>query len=206
MNIARDPFVVALTGGIASGKSAVTRRFEAHGIAVYDADIAARDVVRPGSEGLAAIAEAFGDEVIDSNGSLNRARMRQIVFADDHARKVLERITHPRVRAWLRDHVTEDRGPYCMLAIPLLAENRDQYRWVDRVLVVDAPVALQLQRLVKRDGIDETLAQRMIDRQASREKRLDMAHDVIVNDGEEAQLDAQVEALHQRYLALAASR
>lgn len=199
-------YVVALTGGIASGKSAVTRRFEAHGIGVYDADVAAREVVKPGSEGLAAIVQTFGAGVLDAQGGLDRAAMRRRVFADDMARRQLEAITHPRVRTWLRERAAADAGPYCLLAIPLLAENIAHYRWVDRVLVVDAPASVQLERLVRRDGIDEALARRMIERQATREERLALADDLIENTGEESALDAAVEALHQRYLALAKDR
>lgn len=200
---AHRAYVVALTGGIASGKSAVTRRFEALGASVYDADLAAREVVKPGSEGLAAIVQAFGPGVLDAQGQLDRAAMRRRVFADDMARHTLEGITHPRVRRWLREHAEADRGPYCLLAIPLLAENIAHYRWVDRILAVDAPESVQLERLVRRDGIDETLARSMIARQASREQRLALADDVIVNGGEEATLDAAVGKLHERYLALA---
>ncbi|GAA0704485.1 dephospho-CoA kinase [Dyella marensis] len=204
--IAPRPYVVALTGGIASGKSAVARRFEALGIAVYDADVAAREVVKPGSEGLAAIVQTFGAGVLDGEGQLDRAAMRRRVFADDMARRQLEAITHPRVRSWLRERAGTDHGPYCLLAIPLLAENIAHYRWVDRVLVVDSTEAAQLERLMRRDGIDEALARRMIQRQARREERLAIADDVIANTGEEAALDAAVAALHQRYLALAKTR
>jgi dephospho-CoA kinase len=199
-------YVVALTGGIASGKSAVTRRFEALGIGIHDADVAAREVVKPGSEGLAAIVQTFGSGVLDGEGHLDRAAMRRRVFADDMARRQLEAITHPRVRAWLRERAAADGGPYCILAIPLLAENIAHYRWVDRVLVVDAPENVQLERLVRRDGIDEALARRMIERQATRQQRLAIADDVIENTGEESALDAAVSALHQRYLALAKDR
>ena len=202
MSLAR-PYVVALTGGIASGKSAVARRFEALGIMVYDADVAAREVVKPGSEGLAAIVQTFGPGVLAPDGQLDRAAMRRRVFADDMARRQLEAITHPRVRSWLRERAGADHGPYCLLAIPLLAENIAHYRWVDRVLVVDTTEAAQLARLMLRDGIDEALARRMIERQARREERLAIADDVIGNTGEEAALDAEVAALHQRYLALA---
>jgi dephospho-CoA kinase len=199
-------YVVALTGGIASGKSAVTRRFEALGIGIHDADVAAREVVKRGSEGLAAIVQTFGSGVLDGEGHLDRAAMRRRVFADDMARRQLEAITHPRVRAWLRERAAADGGSYCILAIPLLAENIAHYRWVDRVLVVDAPENVQLERLVRRDGIDEALARRMIERQATRQQRLAIADDVIENTGEESALDAAVSALHQRYLALAKDR
>lgn len=206
MTTTHPGYVVALTGGIAAGKSAVSRRFEALGIHVYDADIAAREVIAAGSEGLAAIVAHFGTGVLDVTGQLDRAAMRQRVFGNDTERRALEAITHPRVRSWLRERVTADRGPYCMLAIPLFAENHDHYRWVDRVLVVDAPEAVQLERLLKRDNIDETLARRMIERQARREDRLALADDVITNDGHEATLDAAVAALHARYLTLAAAK
>ena len=196
-------YVVALTGGVAAGKSAVARRFEALGIHVYDADVAAREVVAPREAALAEIEFVFGADVLNTDGSLDRRAMRERVFADPIARKKLEGIIHPRVRAWLRRRVGMDRGPYCMLAIPLLVENREQYEWVDRVLLVDAPEALQIERLMQRDGVFREAALRMLDAQSSREQRLAIADDVIVNDGEEAALDAPVAALHAWYLGLA---
>ncbi|MFK2878994.1 dephospho-CoA kinase [Rhodanobacter hydrolyticus] len=199
-------YIVALTGGIAAGKSVVTQRFIALGVPVHDADVAAREVVAPGSEGLAAVVAAFGDTALDAEGRLNRPAMRRRVFADPAARETLEAIIHPRVRQWLHGRALANTSPYCLLAIPLLAENLDHYRWIDRVLLVDAPVELQLARLVARDGIDEALARRMLAQQASREQRLVLAHDVIDNSGDENALDAAVAALHRRYLALAAAR
>lgn len=201
-----NSYVVALTGGIAAGKSAVTRRFAALGVPVHDADVAAREVVAPGSEGLAAVVAAFGDEMLDAEGRLDRPAMRRRVFADPAARRTLEGIIHPRVRQWLHERALADTTPYCLLAIPLLAENIVRYRWVDRVLLVDAPVEQQLARLVARDGIDEALARRMLAQQARREERLTLAHDVIDNSGDEAALDAAVAKLHQRYLVLAVNR
>jgi dephospho-CoA kinase len=195
--------VVALTGGVASGKSAVARRFESLGIGVYDADVAAREVVAPGEPALAEIRSVFGVGVLQADGALDRRAMRERVFADAGARKKLEAIVHPRVRAWLRRRVGMDRGPYCMLAIPLLVENRAEYEWVDRVLLVDAPEALQIERLMQRDGVTREHAERMLDAQSTRAQRLAMADDVIMNDGEESALDAQVAALHARYLKLA---
>lgn len=196
--------VVALTGGVAAGKSAVTRRFEALGVPVHDADVAAREVVAPGSEGLAEVVDVFGADVLDSRGQLDRPAMRRRVFADPAARRRLEAIIHPRVRAWLRERALAGTAPYCLLAIPLLVENIEQYRWVDRVLVVDVPESVQLARLLARDGIDETLARRMITQQASRADRLALADDVIDNSGDESALDQAVAELHRRYLALAA--
>ncbi|GLQ96675.1 dephospho-CoA kinase [Dyella mobilis] len=199
------PLTVALTGGIASGKSVVERRFKSLGVAVCDADHAARVAVEPGSSGLAAIVAAFGAGVLDAQGRLDRPAMRQRVFADPDARKTLEAIVHPRVRQWMLDHAQHADGPYVMLSIPLLAENIGHYRWVDRIVVVDVPEALQQQRLIARDGIDETLATRILASQATRTARLGLADDVIDNAGPEAALDAQIAALHQRYLDLTAA-
>ena len=196
-------YVVALTGGVAAGKNAVSNRFEALGVAVYDADVAAREVVARGTPGLAEIGLAFGEEVLDVEGSLDRRAMRERVFADAAARAKLEAIIHPRVRTWLRGKVAADQDPYCMLAIPLLVENRAEYGWVDRVLVVDAPEEVQVRRLMERDGITRDHARRMLAAQSTRQQRLAIADDVIVNDGDEAALDAQVAALHARYLKLA---
>jgi dephospho-CoA kinase len=198
-----EHYVIVLTGGVATGKSAVARRFEALGVAVYDADVAAREVVAPGTPALAEIVLVFGESALNADGSLDRGAMRERVFADPEARKKLEAIIHPRVRTWLRRKVAADRGRYCMLAIPLLVENRTEYAWVDRVLLVDAPEALQIERLVRRDGVTREHAQRMLAAQSTREQRLAIADDVIVNDGEEAALDARIKALHARYLELA---
>jgi dephospho-CoA kinase len=148
------------------------------------------------------VVSAFGADVLDDRGQLDRPSMRRRVFADPAARRRLEAIIHPRVRAWLRERALTDSTPYCLLAIPLLAENITEYRWVDRVLVVDVPESVQLARLIARDGVDETLARRMIEQQASRADRLALADDVIDNRGDESALDQAVAELHQRYLTL----
>lgn len=204
----RRTWVVAVTGGIASGKSAVTERFAEHGVAVYDADVAARQVVAPGSEGLAELVQAFGQDILDGSGHLDRRAMRRRVFDDAHARACLEHIVHPRVHAWLRQQVEHDPGPYCLLSIPLLAESWPRYAWVDHVLVVEAPRDLRRQRLMRRDGIDAPLAERMLAAQASADARRAIADDIIHNLTDLAALQAQVDALDQRYreLAGAASR
>lgn len=199
-------YVVALGGGIASGKSAVANAFGALGIACYDADVAARAVVAAGTPALAEIAAQFGPDVIAADGTLDRAAMRRRVFGDDAARKALEAIVHPRVRTWLRERVAADTGAYCLLAIPLLAETWPAYDWVDRVLIVDVDPAVQFERLVRRDAIDAALAQRMIDAQATREARLAIADDVVENSGSLEELTARVGALHARYLALATEK
>jgi dephospho-CoA kinase len=157
----------------------------------------------PAVPGWAAVVDAFGAGVLDDAGRLDRRTMRQRVFADPAARRTLEGIIHPRVRRWLREHAANDRGAYCMLAIPLLAENVAHYGWVDRVLLVDAPESVQVTRLMARDGIDEKLARRMLAQQASRAERRALADDVIENSGAEASLDAAVGRLHLSYLALA---
>jgi dephospho-CoA kinase len=202
----RRAFIVALTGGVASGKSSVERHFVARGVHVYDADRAAREVIEPGTEGLEALVAAFGSDILAPDGRLDRPAMRQRIFEDRAARGTLESIIHPRVRFWLRERAEADTGPYCLLAIPLLAENIGHYRWVDRILVIDTPESVQIDRLMTRDGIDEALARRMLDSQATRTQRLALADDVIDNAGDEAALDDQVAALHQRYLELAAAQ
>ncbi|HWG10370.1 MAG TPA: dephospho-CoA kinase [Rhodanobacteraceae bacterium] len=197
-------FVVALTGGVAAGKSAAARRFESLGIRVHDADLAAREVVAPGQAALAEIEFVFGARVLNADGALDRRALRERIFDDAEARRRLEAIVHPRVREWLRRRVAADRGPYCVLMIPLLAETWPQYDWVDRVLVVDAPEDVQIERLMRRDDVTHAQARRTLDAQATRAQRRALAQDVIVNDGDEAGLDPQVDALHARYLELAA--
>jgi dephospho-CoA kinase len=199
-------YVIGLTGGIASGKTVVSRRFEALGVEVADADAAARDAVAIGSDGLADVVDMFGPGVLAGDGSLDRPAMRKRVFADPDARKRLEGIIHPRVRELLHDACHRAQGPYVVAAVPLLAEagGRRAYPWLQRILVVDVPEAVQLARLLQRDGIDEALARGMIAAQATRAQRLAIADDVLVNDGPIDGLDAHVAALDRLYRQLAA--
>ena len=199
-------FVVGLTGGVASGKSEVGRRFEALGIFVADADQAARDAVAIGSDGLADVIDMFGEGVLAADGSLDRPAMRRRVFADPDARKRLEGIVHPHVRELLHAACAQATTPYAIAAVPLLAEGggRKAYPWLQRILVVDVPEAVQLQRLLQRDGIDELLARRMIEVQATRRQRLAIADDVLVNDGGLDALADKVGALDRLYRGLAA--
>ena len=195
-------FTVALTGGVASGKSTVERLFASRGIEIVDADHVAREVVAAGTAGLADIVEIFGTDVLSAYGSLDRRAMRERVFADERARRQLEAIIHPRVREVLRQRASEVHSAYGMLVIPLLVESGD-YAWVNRVLVVDVPREVQRERLLKRDGISRELAEAMLDAQASREQRLAVADDVIDNSADLESLDDAVERLHRRYLQLA---
>ncbi|OHE84330.1 MAG: dephospho-CoA kinase [Lysobacterales bacterium RIFOXYD1_FULL_69_11] len=198
-------YIIGVTGGVASGKSEVTRRFEALGVAVADADLAAREAVAAGSPGLAEVVQGFGRDVLTADGQLDRVAMRRLVFEDPEARHQLEAIIHPRVRAWLRQQCEAAPGPYAIAAIPLLTEGgaRDAYPWIDRILVVDVPVEVQIERLMRRDGVDRALAEAMLAAQASREARLAIADDVIVNDGALEALDGEVARLDRLYRELA---
>ena len=199
-------FIVGLTGGIASGKSEVTRRFEALGIVVADADVAAREVVAPGSPALEQISRRFGSAMLLADGTLDRARLREHVFGNDEERRALEAITHPAIRTRVREACQAAESPYAIAAVPLLAEagGRATYPWLDRIVVVDAPETVRHARLRQRDSIDTALATRMIQAQASRAQRLELADDVIVNDGHPEHLQPQVEALDRLYRRLAA--
>lgn len=200
-------FVVGLTGGIASGKSAVADAFGALGVHVADADLAARAAVAAGSEGLAEVVAAFGSGVLEASGALDRAAMRRRIFDDAAAKRALEAIVHPRVRAALLADCTTAPGAYAVAAIPLLAEGggRDAYPWLDRILVVDAPVEAQRARLLARDGIDTALADRMIGAQATRAQRLAIADDVLANTGTLAELAVHAASLDRLYRVLAAA-
>lgn len=203
----KAPLTIALTGGIASGKSVVSERLAALGARVLDADVLARELVMPGTPALAEIVDVFGLRMTAADGSLDRRALRERIFDDASARAELNAILHPRIRAGLRAQAARTPpGRYAVLAIPLLVENRRHYDWVDRVLVVDAPRELQLARLLTRDGITPELAEAMLDAQATREQRLAIADDVVRNEGSLAALDDAVRALHERYSALAGQR
>ena len=197
------PLRIAVTGGIASGKTAVTQRFQALGVRVIDADLVSRELVEPGRPSLADIAQRFGPGVLLPDGQLDRRALRGIVFADASARRDLEAILHPRVRERLRSDAENTDAAYVLLAIPLLAESTHAYDWLDRTLVVDVPRALQIERVTARDGVTPADAERLLAAQAPRTARLALAQDVIVNDGAIDALDPIVARLHRHYLALA---
>ena len=195
--------VIGLTGGIASGKSLAARRFAELGVPVLDADRIAHELVMPGSPALEEIGRAFGPEMLDARGALRRDRLRRLVFADPEARRRLEAILHPRIRAEMLARLRRLDAPYAVLMIPLLVET-GQHSLVDRVLVIDAPEALQRERLARRDGLDQATIGQILAAQADRETRLAAADDVVLNDAGPDELRAAVDALHRRYLRLAA--
>ena len=201
------PFRVALTGGIASGKSTVADLFAALGIPVIDTDVIAREVVEPGQPALTAVVQAFGSDVLDPDGRLDRRRLREIIFSDATARARLEAILHPAIRAEMERQsvAAAQAGPYQVLVIPLLAEGgrRDH---VDRVLVVDTPETVQVERLMARDAVTREQAEASLRAQAQRATRLSIADDVVKNTGRIEDLREQVAALHERYVKLAAER
>lgn len=196
------PLRIGLTGGIASGKSAVADLFAARGVPVLDTDQIARDVVEPGTEGLAEVVTAFGTAVLGPDGRLDRRALRERVFAQPDDRRRLEAILHPRIRAELERRSAAAGGPYQVLVIPLLVEGAGQTR-VDRVLVVDCPEDIQVARLVARDGGTGAAARAILAAQASRTQRLAVADDVIVNDGPREALAAEVGRLDALYRRLA---
>lgn len=198
--------VLGLTGGVAAGKSTAAAWFRAHGVPVVDADQAARDVLAPGSQGLAEVVAAFGPQVLDADGRLDRPAMRARIFSDPAARRTLEAITHPRIRALLAERLASATGFYVVLDVPLLIESPPLRALVDRVLVIDVPEAVQLARLMARDGMDLASAQAMIDAQARREERLAGADDVADNAGPPEVLAQTLETLHARYARLARER
>ncbi len=195
---------IGVTGGIASGKSTVADEFARLGIEVIDADRIARELVEPGSPLLTRIREELGDRFIDDEGRLNRRRLREHVFTHPEDRAKLEAILHPAIRREMEIRAGRSRSPYVLLVIPLLVEKGLE-PMVDRVLVVDVPESVQVDRLCRRDQVDARQAQRILESQTSREARLAAADDVILNTGSLDDLRTAVERLHRRYLELAES-
>jgi dephospho-CoA kinase len=193
---------VGLTGGIASGKTAVADMFASLGIPVIDTDLIAREIVSPGSPALQEIAAVFGTDMLQADGSLNRPRLREIVFAEPARRKQLEAITHPRIGAAMEAQCAQAGGPYQVVVVPLLIESGLDRR-VDRILVVDCPEELQLSRLMTRDGESAAGAKQLLTAQLSRAERLARADDVLDNSGSLAATRQRVTGLDARYRALA---
>ena len=202
MNATVRPLVVGLTGGIASGKTTVSDLFAEHGVTVIDADVIARQVVEPGTDGLSRLAQLAGEDILNSDGELDRARLRDKIFADKALRASVESLLHPLIRERMNEQVHEVNAEYCIMAIPLLVES-GRHTHMDRVLVVDVPETVQRERLMARDGSTPEQVEAILLAQASRQERLAIADDVIDNSGSLAELEQAVSALHRRYLKMA---
>ena len=200
-----DRFVVAVTGGIASGKTAFAEALHRFGADLIDADVVAREVVEPGSEALTRIAEHFGPELLLPDGRMDRVAMRARVFADGAARTWLEGLLHPLIRARMQALAVASGAPYVVVVIPLLAEGggRKNYPWVERIAVVDVPESVQAERLMARDKTDADMARKMIAAQATRAQRLAIADDVVSNTSTLARLEGVARNLDVLYRSLA---
>jgi dephospho-CoA kinase len=196
---------IGLTGGIASGKSTVTQRFAELGVPVIDADIASRKVVEPGTTGLAQVVARFGPQILDAAGRLDRRSLRALIFNDPASRKALDAILHPLIRTEMEGEAAGAKGPYVVMAIPLLIEGGNAHQRVDRVLVVDVDETLQIQRVQQRDGISLEQARAILASQSSRAARLATADDVLSNTGTVAELRQAVDKIHEQYLQLSQS-
>lgn len=196
--------IIGLTGGIGSGKTTVSNLFKEFGIDIIDCDIIAANLVTPEGATLKKIAEHFGSGILNQDGTLNRKLLRDIIFKDFSEREWLENLLHPLIMDEIRNQVSKTQSTYAIAVIPLLVET-EAYKLVNRILVVDSPEELQIQRTINRDNCSERHVRRILNTQAGRQQRLSKADDVIVNDGNFSSLKRQVEKLHQQYLTLAPS-
>ncbi|ENM5773026.1 dephospho-CoA kinase [Vibrio mimicus] len=195
-------FVVALTGGIASGKTTVANLFHEHfGIDLVDADVIAREVVEPDTDGLKAITAHFGQTILNQDGSLNRTALRERIFADPEQKTWLNQLLHPMIRQRMQQALAQTTSPYTLLIVPLLVENQLQ-NMADRVLVVDVEESIQIERTIARDNVSIEQAQAILAAQATRAQRLAIADDVLKNDAKNQKLLPQITLLHQKYLAM----
>ncbi len=193
--------VIGLTGGIGSGKTAVSDRLAALGVPVIDTDLISRQLVEPGHPLLQTIIREFGDSFLDTSGHLDRSALGRLIFSDPSARQKLESILHPAIRREAQKQLDQLQADYAILVIPLLAERGADYP-LDRVLMVDTPESLQIKRVMQRDGSSRETVQNILNSQASRAQRLRLANDVIVNDADLSSLNASVDKLHADYLQL----
>lgn len=192
-------YIVALSGGIASGKSTIAHLFAQLGVPIIDADIIARQVVEVGTPALEQITKHFSQEILLENGELDRSQLREIIFNNDHERLWLNNLLHPIIAQETKKQFAQQTKPYVIWVVPLLIEN-NLHQLADRVLMIDIPEALQLERLINRDRISESLAKKMIATQVCLTDRLAFADDIIVNDGDLESLKIQVDNLHKQYL------
>ena len=195
-------FVVGLTGGIGSGKTVASDRFEELGVKVVDADIASRVVVEIGKPALSSIEGQFGSDVISDDGSLNRAKLREIIFKDDEAKSWLESLLHPLIGQHILDEIASATSRYVILVSPLLFETT-QFQMCNRTLLIDVPKDIQVLRTAKRDKVPESQVEKIIASQMDRDQKISKADDVIVNDGEIGDLISKIDKIHQRYIELA---
>jgi len=194
--------LVILTGGIATGKSSVAQRLRQHGIQVVDTDAIAHALTAPNGTALTELRKAFGDDVFEADGTLNRAALRDIVFNDPDQKIRLEQILHPMIRRQAIEALATATSPYVVADVPLFAETGFLREQADRVLVVDCPPEIQKQRLLARGNLPEALADLILQAQAPRETRLDLATEILDNSGSPQQRDARLDQLHQGYLLL----
>lgn len=198
----KQPLIIGLTGGIGTGKSTVAALFAKLAVPIIDADDISRELVQPGKPVLAKIVEYFGNDIIDASGQLRRRELRNRIFADQHAKQWLESQLHPEIYQTMKNVIKNYQNPYLIMVIPLLLEvGRSDF--IDRVLVVDAPEALQLSRVGRRDKADVKQISAIMQSQLPRAQRLVQADDVIINDSDELHLQQQVLTLHEKYLNLA---
>lgn len=192
-------FTLGLTGGIGSGKSAASQWFEQHGIVVVDADVVAREIVEVGQPALLQIQQAFGDWVLQEDGTLNRRALREHIFQSNDARRILESITHPAIRQSIIQQLQDAQSPYVILVSPLLFET-NQHELTDHTLLIDASIELQIQRAAQRDGQNIEQIHRIIAAQMPREQKQQLADDIVLNDGHLEHLYAHLQSLHEQYL------
>ena len=202
----RSTKLVGLTGGIASGKTLVSDHLAAQGVAVIDTDVLAREVVMPGSQGLAMIVEAFGADVVSADGALDRQRLKSIVFNDDEQLQRLNHIVHPLIKQQVRLKIETLKEPWILVVIPLLTAQVVTGYGIDRVLLVDVPAQVQVDRVMSRDDVTEQMARRIIAAQPSRAERLALADDVVVNHSSKAALLERVDLLLPVYQCWSAAR
>jgi dephospho-CoA kinase len=198
-------YVVGLTGGIGSGKSAAAEMFRAWGVEVIDADALAREVVEPGQPALSNIAAHFGSELLTAEGYLDRAALRKVVFSNSEQKSWLENLLHPLIAELLQRRLNATKSPYAILESPLLLET-EQYKLVDRVIVIDVNEEIQIARSVRRDGSDEAVIRSIIASQIDRAGRIQRADDLVSNEEGLEQLREKVEALHSKYLGMVAEK
>lgn len=197
----KKPFCVGLTGGIGSGKTTVSNFFAALGVPIIDADVISHQLTQTGGAAYPNIVSHFGNMILDSNTEIDRKKLRDIIFSNPIEKKWLENVLHPLIRKTMRNAISKVTYPYCICAIPLLAESTEIH-FIDRVLVIDAPIEIQIARAKKRDQSSEANIQKIIDSQVSNDARLKMADDIIVNDSTLLSIEKKVLILHQLYLSL----